>query len=305
MFAFASILPGMRIASILRGGAAILGVRRADRYVDLSVAAPALPKTLRTLIEAGPQALAEAADAAKRAPATACVDAASAHLLPPITDAQKYICLGLNYVDHASESPYDKPTYPVLFTRFPTSFVGSGVPLVRSAHSSQFDYEGELVAVIGKTARNVSKADALSYVAGYSIFNDGSYRDYQFKTHQWTVGKNFDDSGSFGPEFVTADELPAGAKGLRLQTLLNGAVMQDASTDDMIFDVETTIETISEVITLLPGDVLIMGTPAGVGFARKPPVWIQAGDHVDIVIEKIGTLTNPVVAESGVVASRA
>lgn len=292
----------MRLANILRNGKPALAVRRGDHYVDLAHAAPGLPGTLRGLLEAGPKALADAAAAAKNAPAAAGIDAASAQLLPPITDAQKYICLGLNYVDHASESPYDKPSYPVLFTRFPTSFVGSGAPLIRSIHSSQFDYEGELVAVIGKTARNVSKADALDYVAGYSIFNDGSYRDYQFKTHQWTVGKNFDDSGSFGPEFVTCDELPPGAKGLRLQTLLNGAVMQEASTDDMIFDVETTIEAISEVITLLPGDVLIMGTPAGVGFARKPPVWIQAGDRVDIVIEQLGTLTNPVVAESGAVA---
>lgn len=294
----------MRIASILRDGKAVLGVRRGEQYVDLSVAAPTLPRTLRALLEAGSHSMADVADAAKRAPASACVDVATAHLLPPIEDAQKFICLGLNYVDHASESPYDKPSYPVLFTRFPTSFVGSGVPLERSIHSSQFDYEGELVAVIGKTARNVSKADALDYVAGYSIFNDGSYRDYQFKTHQWTVGKNFDNSGSFGPEFVTADELPPGARGLRLQTLLNGAVMQDASTDDMIFDVVTTIETITEVITLVPGDVLIMGTPAGVGFARKPPVWIQAGDHVDVTIEKIGKLTNPVVAESGAIAER-
>ena len=294
----------MRIAGILRDGKAVLGVRRGEQYVDLSVAAPTLPRSLRALLEAGPHTLADVADAAKRAPSSACVDVANAHLLPPITDAQKYICLGLNYVDHAAESPYDKPSYPVLFTRFPTSFVGSGVPLERSIHSSQFDYEGELVAVIGKTARNVSKADALDYVAGYSIFNDGSYRDYQFKTHQWTVGKNFDNSGSFGPEFVTADELPPGARGLRLQTLLNGAVMQDATTDDMIFDVVTTIETITEVITLVPGDVLIMGTPAGVGFARKPPVWIQAGDHVDIVIDKIGKLTNPVVAESGAIAER-
>ena len=293
----------MRLASILRNGKPTLAVRRGDRYIDLAHAAPELPGTLRGLIKAGPKAMAEAAAAAKAAPVAAGIDISSAHLLPPITDAQKYICLGLNYVDHASESPYDKPQYPVLFTRFPTSFVGSGMPLIRSAHSGQFDYEGELVAVIGKTARNVSKAAALDYVTGYSIFNDGSYRDYQFKTHQWTVGKNFDDSGSFGPEFVTADELPPGAAGLRLQTLLNGAVMQDASTTDMIFDVATTIETITEVITLVPGDVLIMGTPAGVGFARKPPVWIQAGDRVDIVIDQIGTLTNPVIAESGAVAT--
>ena len=292
----------MRIANVARAGKAVLAVRAGEVYVDLSIAAPGVPATLRGLLEAGPAALAEAAAAATAAPANARFPVRDAVYLPPTTDAQKYICLGLNYVDHASESPYDKPAYPVLFTRFPTSFVGAGVPLVSSPHSTQFDYEGELVAIIGKTARNVSKADALDYVAGYSLFNDGSYRDYQFKTHQWTVGKNFDDSGSFGPEFVTADELPPGASGLRLTTVLNGTVMQDASTSDMIFDVATTIETVTEVITLLPGDVLIMGTPAGVGFARKPPVWLKTGDTVEVTVEGIGTLTNSVVAEAGVPA---
>jgi acylpyruvate hydrolase len=287
----------MRFAAIARDGAPVLALRQGDDYVDLSIAAPQLPRTLRGLLEAGPDAVRSAATAAATGGAAARVPAASATLLPPIGDAQKYICLGLNYIDHASESPYEVPSYPVLFTRFPTSFVGSGAPLVRSSHSEQFDYEGELVAVIGKTARRVTKAAAHDFVAGYSIFNDGSYRDYQFKTPQWTVGKNFDASGAFGPEFVTADELPPGAAGLRLQTLLNGKLMQNATTADMIFDVATTIATITEVITLLPGDVLVMGTPAGVGFARKPPVWMVAGDRIDVTIEGIGRLSNPVIAE--------
>jgi 2-keto-4-pentenoate hydratase/2-oxohepta-3-ene-1,7-dioic acid hydratase in catechol pathway len=287
----------VRFASIARNGTPVLALRKGDEYVDLSQAAPQLPRTLRGLLEGGTDALRAAATSVGSAGAAARVNASTATVLPPIGDAQKYICLGLNYVDHAAESPYEKPSYPVLFTRFPTSFVGSGAPLVRSVHSLQFDYEGELVAVIGKTARNVTQSAAHEYVAGYSIFNDGSYRDYQFKTPQWTVGKNFDASGAFGPEFVTADELPAGAAGLRLQTLLNGKVMQDASTADMIFDVATTIATITEVITLLPGDVLVMGTPAGVGFARKPPVWMVPGDRIEVTIEGIGRLSNPVVAE--------
>lgn len=287
----------MRIANVLRDGAPTLAVRLGDEYVDLSVAAPALPRTLRAVL-AGGTTVREIANAIDGAPGAARFDASSATLLPPILDAQKYICLGLNYVDHAAESPYEKPAYPVLFARFPTSFVGAGQALVRGPQSEQFDYEGELVAIIGRTARNVSRARALDYVAGYSIFNDGSFRDYQFKTHQWTVGKNFDASGSFGPEFVTADEVPPGARGLRLRTTLNGTVMQDASTDDMIFDVATTIETITEVITLVPGDVLIMGTPAGVGFARKPPVFMRPGDRCEVTIDGLGTLANPIVAAS-------
>ncbi len=287
----------MRIANINRNGTPTLAVRAGDTYIDVSIAAPEYPRTLRALLEENGD-LASLERQIANAPQAARVPVSEATLFPPITDAQKYICLGLNYVDHASESPYDKPSYPVLFTRFPTSFVAANEPLVGSSHSEQFDYEGELVAVIGKTARNVSKDRALEYVAGYSIFNDGSFRDYQFKTHQWTVGKNFDASGSFGPEFVTADELPPGARGLRLRTTLNGTVMQDATTDDMIFDVVTTIETITEVITLVPGDVLIMGTPAGVGFARKPPVFMKAGDRCEISIERIGTLANPIVAET-------
>ena len=284
----------MRIAALSRGGKPTLAVRRGDAYVDLSVAAPHVPASLRAVLEQG--ALPAVEQAAASAPATALIPAAEAVLLPPISDAQKVICLGLNYVDHASESPYDKPDYPVLFTRFATSYVGAGAPLIASPLSERFDYEGELVAVIGTTARKTSRADALAHVAGYSIFNDGSYRDYQMRTPQWTVGKNFDASGSFGPEFVTADELPPGAAGLRLRTRLNGTVMQDATTADMIFDVATTIEIVSAVITLLPGDVLVMGTPAGVGFARKPPVFMKAGDRIEVEIERIGILANPVVA---------
>jgi acylpyruvate hydrolase len=295
----------MRLANIVQNGKATLVLRDGDRYVDLSAVMPGLPATLRGVLEQLEGDLSALAKAAASARSGASLDPAQVTFLPPIHDAQKYICLGLNYVDHASESSYEKPSYPVLFTRFPTSFVGSGQALVRSAHSEQFDYEGELVAVIGKTARNVSKASALDYVAGYSIFNDGSFRDYQFKTPQWTVGKNFDSSGAFGPEFVSADELPPGAKGLRLRTLLNGNVMQNAMTDDMIFDVATTIETIAEVITLLPGDVLVMGTPAGVGFARKPPVFMRPGDQCEIIIDGIGTLSNPIVAEAPAVVGAA
>jgi 2-keto-4-pentenoate hydratase/2-oxohepta-3-ene-1,7-dioic acid hydratase in catechol pathway len=209
----------------------------------------------------------------------------------------KVICLGLNYADHAAESPYDRPDYPVLFARFTTSLIGHRRPLVRPALSDQFDYEGELVALIGRRAHGVTGEDALAYVAGYSIFNDASIRDYQFKSPQWTVGKNFDGTGAFGPMFVSVDELPPGASGLRLTTKIGSDVMQDGNTADMLFGVAETIAIVSAAITLEPGDVLVMGTPGGVGFARKPPVFLRPGDTVTVTIEGIGELVNDVVDE--------
>jgi 2-keto-4-pentenoate hydratase/2-oxohepta-3-ene-1,7-dioic acid hydratase in catechol pathway len=152
--------------------------------------------------------------------------------------------------------------------------------------------------VIGKGGRHISEANALDHVAGYSIFNDGSIRNYQFLAPQWTPGKNFDGTGAFGPEFVTADELPAGAKGLLLEVFLNGEKMQSASTDDMVFPVTTLIAKASEFATLEPGDVIVTGTPAGVGFARKPPVFMKDGDTVEVRIERIGALSNPVRNET-------
>jgi 2-keto-4-pentenoate hydratase/2-oxohepta-3-ene-1,7-dioic acid hydratase in catechol pathway len=209
----------------------------------------------------------------------------------------KVICLGLNYADHAAESPYDRPDYPVLFARFTTSLIGHRRPLVRPTLSDQFDYEGELVALIGRRAHGVTGDDALAYVAGYSIFNDASIRDYQFKSPQWTVGKNFDGTGAFGPIFVSVDELPPGASGLQLTTKIGSDVMQDGNTADMLFGVAETIEIVSAAITLEPGDVLVMGTPGGVGFARKPPVFLRPGDTVTVTIEGIGELVNDVVDE--------
>jgi 2-keto-4-pentenoate hydratase/2-oxohepta-3-ene-1,7-dioic acid hydratase in catechol pathway len=153
--------------------------------------------------------------------------------------------------------------------------------------------------VLKSGGRHIEKADALSHVGGYALFNDGSVRDYQFKTPQWTIGKNFDASGGFGPVLVTADELAPGAKGLRIQSRLNGQVMQDANTDDMIFSVAETIALLSECLTLEPGDAIIMGTPAGVGQARTPPVWMKAGDTIEVEIERIGVLRNPIASELG------
>jgi acylpyruvate hydrolase len=219
-------------------------------------------------------------------------------LLPPLSASAKIICIGLNYAAHTLEGGFQPQTYPAVFTRFNSSLIGHRAPLVRPRVSDKLDYEGEMVAVIGRGGRYIAKADALSHVIAYSVFNDGSIRDYQMKTAQWTVGKNFDGTGAFGPYLVTADELPQGATGLKLQTRLNGQIMQDASTADLIFDVATLVSTLSEAFTLQRGDIIVTGTPSGVGFARKPPLFMKAGDVCEIEIEGVGTLVNPVVDEA-------
>lgn len=281
----------MRFVAFQNNGQAALGLRLDQEVVNLT--ALGLPRTLEALLAGGDDALRAAKLAA--AAARTRVPVSELVLLPPVRSPAKAIAVGLNYVDHAAEGNMKAPTYPVLFHRFPSSWVGHQQALVRPHLSTQFDYEGEMVVVIGKAGRCIDKAHALDHVAGYSIFNDGTIRDYQFKSTQWMMGKNFDCSGGFGPDFVTADELPRGAAGLRLQTRLNGRVLQDANTRDMIFDVATLVSVCSEPFALQPGDIIISGTPAGVGFARDPKVLMTAGDVCEVEIEGLGTLSNPVV----------
>lgn len=295
----------MRLIAFDNGTEATLGVKQGDEVVDLSIAAPDLPRDLRGLLAQGPDALAAAARAAEQAAAAARRPLLGLDYLPPAWNPSKTICLGLNYVDHAAEGGFTPPDYPTLFMRGPSSFVGHGHPIVRPLASTKLDYEAELVAVIGRRARHVAEAEALSVVAGYSIFNDASVRDYQRLTPQWTIGKNFDATGGFGPEFVSADELPPGARGLGIRSRLNGRVMQNANTEDMIFSVAKTIALITACLTLEPGDVLVMGTPAGVGYARTPPVFMRDGDVCEIEIEGIGVLSNPVRDEVAAAASTA
>ncbi|MFQ5956079.1 MAG: fumarylacetoacetate hydrolase family protein, partial [Kiloniellales bacterium] len=268
----------MRLLTFDKAGTPTLGARRDGEIVDLSVAAPDLPGDLKGLLGAGPQALERAAAAIAGAGADAVRPVQGLIYHPPIPNPGKILCVGLNYLDHAAESKHDIPDYPVLFARFANTLVGHGQPLIRPGCSDQLDYEGEMVVVIGKGGRHIERSQALAHVAGYSIFNEGSIRDYQFKGPQWTMGKNFDATGGFGPEMVTADELPDGAKGLRLQTRLNGAVVQQASTSDMMFDVAELIHVITEGITLEPGDIIVSGTPSGVGQARDPQLFMKAGD---------------------------
>ena len=215
-------------------------------------------------------------------------------VLPPVPVPPKILCVGLNYDDHLEESGLKKPAYPEIFARFPTSLIAHQEPIRRPRESTALDYEAELAVVIGKPGRRISREQALEHVAGYSLFNDATVRDFQLRTPQWTMGKNFDGTGSFGPWLVTPDSVPPGAQGLRIQGRLNGRVMQDARTDQLIFSVPALIEMISVAISLERGDVIITGTPGGVGAARKPPVFMKPGDIFEVEIEGIGVLTNPV-----------
>jgi 2-keto-4-pentenoate hydratase/2-oxohepta-3-ene-1,7-dioic acid hydratase in catechol pathway len=255
---------------------------------------PKYPGSIPDLVVRGGDALASAARSLAGGPA---LEGGRIEYLPPFPTPPKIICLGLNYADHAAEGGFKPPSYPTIFARFASSLVGHGAPLIRPRVSTQFDYEGELVAVVGRGGRHISREAALDHICGYSIFNDASVRDFQMKTPQWTVGKNFDGTGAFGPAFVTADELPRGAAGLSLQTRLNGKVMQSASTTQMIFDVVTTVALITEALTLEAGDVLVMGTPSGIGMARTPQVFMKAGDVCEIEIEGLGILRNPIADE--------
>ena len=226
------------------------------------------------------------------------IDLNAVRILTPVPKPPKIICVGLNYDDHLEESGLKKPVYPEIFARFATSLIAHREPIRQPPESSTLDYEAELAVVIGRGGRRISRDRALDHVAGYSLFNDATIRDFQLRTPQWTMGKNFDGTGAFGPWLVTPDALPPGAHGLRIQGRLNGRVMQDTSTDRLIFNVPTLIELISVAISLEPGDVIITGTPGGVGAARKPPVFMQPGDVFEVEIEGIGVLSNPVQRES-------
>jgi 2-keto-4-pentenoate hydratase/2-oxohepta-3-ene-1,7-dioic acid hydratase in catechol pathway len=272
----------MRLVSYVHDGQVRAGVRVDDRVHELPRA-----MTITGALAAGPEGL----DGWQNEPSVAL---AAVQLLPPVPNPPKIICIGLNYADHAAETGAKLPDYPILFPRYTTTLVADGEPLLVPTASEQLDYEGELVAVIGEGGRNIPLADALAHVAGYSVFNDGSVRDYQRKTTQFLPGKNFDGTGGFGPEIVTADELPPGAAGLRLTTTVDGEVLQDSHTGNLIFDVAHLVEAISEIMTLEPGDLIVTGTPNGVGAARKPPRWLKPGEECDVTIEGIGTLRNPI-----------
>ncbi len=286
----------MRYVTYKKNDEPRLGAVSGEDIVDIATLVPGAPTTMRDLIAADETIQKQIADAVdgsggERTPMSDCT------LLPPITDPGKIICLGLNYADHAKEGGHEIPTYPALFMRVATSLIGPYDPMILPKVSEQLDWEAELTIVVGKRCRHVRKEDANDVIFGYTCFNDGSIREYQRFTAQWTAGKNFDGTGALGPHIVTKDELPAGASGLKIETRLNGEVMQSSNTEQMIFDSFRTIEILSEIMTLEPGDLIATGTPNGVGHARRPQVWMRAGDQVEVEIEKIGKLSNPIVAE--------
>jgi 2-keto-4-pentenoate hydratase/2-oxohepta-3-ene-1,7-dioic acid hydratase in catechol pathway len=286
----------VKFTTYLRAGEPRLGVVDGDAVVDLADAQPHVASDLRAALRAGVD-LAAAAKAALQSDAKR-LPLASLRLAPLIPEPGKIVCLGLNYYDHAKESGRQKPEYPWFFFRGASSLLGHGGEALRPRVSTKFDYEAELAVVIGRRGKHVSQERALDLVFGYSCFNDMSVRDYQKRTPQWTIGKNFDATGGFGPVLVSADELPAGAVGLKIQGRLNGEPVQDANTTDMIWGVAETIALLTECLTLEPGDVIVMGTPAGVGQSRTPPLWMKAGDRFEVEIERIGTLANTVVDEA-------
>ena len=218
-------------------------------------------------------------------------------LLAPVVRPPKLVCLGLNYASHAAEAKMDVPNFPVLFHKVVGSLVGPGQPVVipRNA-ATKVDYEAELAIIIGRRGKYVSEADAFSYIAGYTAANDVSARDLQVRTTQWTTGKMLDTFCPLGPALVTRDEVPD-PNALRIRTVLNGAVMQDANTSEMFFNVPAIVSYISSIVTIEPGDVILTGTPAGIGHTRTPPVYMKPGDTVTVEIERLGALTSPVVAE--------
>jgi 2-keto-4-pentenoate hydratase/2-oxohepta-3-ene-1,7-dioic acid hydratase in catechol pathway len=288
----------MKLMMFEKTGGAALGLVEGTSVIDLAAADASLPKDLAALIAAGPAALGKAKAAAAKAPAAAKLPLASVKAALPIARPPKFICVGLNYALHAKEGGHPIPTYPSFFLRVPTSLTAPGAPVLRPKSSIQLDYECELTIVIGKGGRHIPEAKALDHVFGYTLFNDVSVRDFQRKTTQWTPGKNFDSTGPLGPWVVTADALPPGASGLRITTRVNGETMQDSNTSDMIFSTANIVATLSEFMTLEPGDIIATGTPSGVAHARKPPAWMKAGDTVEVEVEGIGVLSNPIVDEA-------
>jgi acylpyruvate hydrolase len=289
----------MRIVGFTMGEALRLGVVDGDQVVDLQAADPSLPNDLADVLRKFDGDLAPLAETARDAPAAARRPLADITYALPVARPGKIICLGLNYLDHVKEGRYadNLPQFPTLFSRGLNSVVPHQHPLIRPLASETFDYEAELVVVIGRRARHMTPDNALSCIAGYTCANEGSIREFQRHTTQWHMGKNFDSSGSIGPWMVTADELPPGGKGLKIESRVNGKVMQSDNTANMMFPVAETIVYATKGITLEPGDLLLTGTPSGVAHARKPPAWMRHGDVCEIEIEGIGILRNPIKDE--------
>ena len=281
----------MKIASFKAGSTASYGIVTDTGIIDAGRRLPNYP-TLRSLLAAG--ALGDLKPLANEKPDHRL---AAVTLLPTIPDPDKIFCIGVNYASHLAESGHPTPPHPMIFTRFANSQVGARQPMIRPIESERFDYEGEMAVIIGKSGRRISRESALSYVAGYACYNDGSIRDWQRHTSQFTPGKNFAATGAFGPWMVTTDELPDISQ-QTIATRLNGVEVQSAPISDLVFDVPTLIAYCSIFTELAPGDVIVTGTTGGVGAYRTPPLWMKGGDTVEVEVSGIGILTNPVEDEA-------
>ncbi|MDQ0615149.1 2-keto-4-pentenoate hydratase/2-oxohepta-3-ene-1,7-dioic acid hydratase in catechol pathway [Microbacterium sp. W4I4] len=282
----------MKLVSFTHAGRGSWGALDGDTIRDLGALEIAAGRRLGEVLRDG-----DLAGIAAHAGDAVPLRSDDVQLLPPVPDAQKIICVGLNYADHIAEMKRATPEKPVIFTRFADSLVGDGEALVAPGNSTSFDYEGEFAVVIGREARHVDEADALDHVLGYTIMNDGSIRDYQRHTSQFAPGKNFPRSGSLGPAIVTADEF--GAVGSqRIRTRINGQLVQDSTLDQLVFDVASLVSYCSEWTTLRPGDIIATGTPGGVGDGRDPALWLSPGDVIEISIDGLGALTTSVIEEA-------
>ena len=282
----------MRLVTFTTGSGPRAGIVVGDRIIDLAGAGYA---DVVSFLEAGDAGVVAVKDLVANPNET--FSRASVTLLAPVPQPPKFICIGLNYRDHAIESGMEIPTTPTIFTKYSNAIIGPGQPIELPSVSSQVDYEAEFAFVVGKRGKNIPAENWEEYIFGYTIVHDVSARDYQLATSQWTIGKTFDTFGPMGPELVAKDEI-ADPHDLRISLELNGQVLQDSNTSQLVFDIPALVEYLSKVMTLLPGDVVSTGTPPGVGMARKPPIFMKPGDDVKITIEGIGELCNPVVAGS-------
>jgi 2-keto-4-pentenoate hydratase/2-oxohepta-3-ene-1,7-dioic acid hydratase in catechol pathway len=283
----------MKLMTFTHDGRTRIGLAREDQVVDLSLAAPDLPTEMLAFLEAGPAAM----DAARAASGSdAVLPMAEVAVEAPLARPPKFLAVGLNYADHVAESGIETPAHPTIFNKQSTCVVGpgAGVHLPRASHV--LDYEGELGFVIGRRCRHVKAADAASVIAGYTIVNDVTVRDWQLRIPTWTIGKSFDTHGPIGPFIVTPDEVPD-PHGLELRTWVNGELRQHSNTKELIFDCFTLVEHLSTSFTLEPGDIVATGTPSGVGIAFKPPKLLVAGDVMRIAIDGLGELENGIIEE--------
>ncbi|MEQ8506176.1 MAG: fumarylacetoacetate hydrolase family protein [Rhodospirillales bacterium] len=288
----------MKLMMFDAGAGARLGVVQDDKVIDVPALGDNLPKTMIDLIQSGGEGLARVVGAVAAAPDRARLPLVDVKPALPIERPNKFVCVGLNYALHAKEGGHDIPKYPSLFVRWASSLVAAEAPVILPKVCDQLDYEAELTFIVGKGGRAIPEETALSHVFGYTMFNDVSVRAWQRYTPQWTQGKNFDGTGPLGPVVVTPEDLPAGASGLRITSRVNGETRQDSNTGDMIFGTARLISILSEFMTLEPGDVVATGTPSGVAHAMNPPGWMKPGDRVEVEIEGIGVLGNPIVDET-------